>query len=414
MWPTSVTIAGADVPLDVVLADCVIRQGRVSIDDGPVASSTQLRLENVTRAYSRAFTVGVSLAVLVDDAPRFTGTITDAELDDDVLTVIGVGVLATLSRYLIGAGDWPSELWSDRVRRAFAEAGIPELLALESDGDFDPLLVARLGTIDAPLEPVTLYDYVQTLANDVGAAVVDTPDGRILVQVIGSRQPSTVVEWQQVPRTLAWTAALGTWQDATDLANIVPDYPSGASEIDSSDVLYVPAWAQELTLENETTVTLGDGETTSTATNAPSVEAFGSYPAAITTELALAADGERRAGDRVERRGFPRWTIPAVTLLRGYELRVGRQVILTDFPPSSPFATWSPVVEGWTDTISGDDWTTELAVSDPQLSGLLLVWQNVPPALAWLAVPVSVRWLDATELSDLYPSLLREELAHAL
>lgn len=403
MWITAVVLNGVALELDDVIADAVIRQGHAAIDESGNASAAQLRLEGITRAYSRPFMVGVPLVITADGAPRFTGTVTDAELDDDVLTLIGAGVLSTLVRYTVGAVDWPAETWSVRVLRCFAEAGLSPLLVLEYDAAFDPLLVARLA------DPVTLDQYLAELSDDVGAVIFDTPDGHVLVQQLSSRQPAATLVWRQVPRATTWADATGTWATATTLHAVDPSYPPGViGELDPADVLYVPPWVQALELENQTSVELGDQATVVTATDPSSVAAFGPYPGpTISTELSLPADGTTRAGQRVARRSTPRWSIPAVTILRGVELALGRQLIISGFPASSPFETWAPVVEGWTDTIQGALWNIDVTVSDPALSGLVLVWSTVPAGLTWAEVVPTCRWLDATRLDALYP-LTRE------
>jgi hypothetical protein len=409
VWVSSVSIGGVELELEDVLADVVIRHGRGSYDEPPTASTVQLRLRGVDRELSGPFTVGVPIVVSIDEGvPRFTGTVTDAALDDDELTVIGAGPLSTLSRYTIGADPWPAERWHERVLRAFSEAGVPELVALEFVSDWDPELAAR-GSAEAPPDPVTLLDYLTLLADDLGAAIVDTPDGHVLVQELSARAQTATLTWETTPPTISWTDGACTWEDATSLGALDPSYPvRGALVVDPADVLYVPAWEQTLDVENETTVGYGD-QLTVTVDEPASAALYGPLSGSLSTQLEHVADATTRAQERVGRLAFPRWIITAAHLLRGYpELAIGQPVELSDFPPSSPFESWRPILEGWTDTIDGELWTTDLALSDPLLSGVVLLWVTTPLELAWEDADPACDWKDATSVDALTPARTKE------
>lgn len=569
MWVDRLTIDGRELELEDVLADVVVRHGRTGAYDAVNAATAQVTLLGLARSDTAGFHVGVPLSIAAGGAPRFVGTVTDATLDDDELTVIAAGPLSTLSRYKIGAGAWPAERWSDRVTRAFAEAGVPELLLLQYDDGWDPLVVARGDDPEQPPATVTLLDYLATLADDVAAAIADTPDGRVLVQQLTYRTMSGVLTWATAPG--AWADAvvdtdrlvvdtfetLDAWEGWTDgrqtleldstvelgasppaakvtqlVAGAFPFFglyfwpdppaivpgrryrlrarllapagqpstyfgvdlynnvagdvyvdglyyyfePTGAPQtlaltftapagafnvspgfyiddagivgatmsvddvelvevlpvswadagelgagplpvlvVDPADVLYVPAWEQALAVENETTVTFGDQESVTVAEPA-SVDRFGSVPGGVATELLELVDAERRATERVRRLAWPRWVITSAPLLRGHPLTIGQVVELSGFPPSSPHASWRPLLEGWTDTIRGEDWNIELALSDAQLSGVQLMWVEIPAELAWSAVAPACSWKDAVTLDALYPPLhfvAREELSYA-
>ena len=420
MWVASVTIDGATIPLGDVLAALVIRHGVAGVDDAPTASSLQLVLKGMGRSYASTFRVGVPIVITTDDgAPRFTGTVTDASLDDELLTIVGIGALASTSRWTIGTGDWPAEIWTERVHRVFGEAGIPELLQLYGDSNFDPVLAARTADPDVTL---TLLDYLRTLADEVGAIVADAPDGRIIVQQLTGRLMAGGLTWELTPADLAWNEAAPacTWEQATSLAALAPGHPDvlAALVIDPDDCLYVPTWVQELALENSIVVTYAGG---TVAHDEPaSIDVYGPYPGTLQTTLVATADAETRAAQRVDRRSFPRWVIPAVELLSGHpDVELGCTVQLSGFPTGSPYATWTGVLEGWTDQLDGADaanpagsWVMSLALSDPYYSGVVLKWLDVPVSLAWTGVEPACRWTDATSLDALNPTLT-EVLTHA-
>lgn len=372
-WPTRVILAGVDQPLAEVLADTVIRHGRGDVFDPPIASSCQLTFLGVTRAESKPFRIGGALQVIatiagVGNVPRFTGDITDAALEDDRLTVVAVGRLARLSRYLIGAGAWPAETWSARVTRAFTEAGLASLLTLQVGG-FNPQLAARPGAA------ITLADYLLLLSVDVGAAIVDTPDGHVLVQATDARTTA------------------------------------GALTVDPHDVRYTPAWTQSPTVVNQVTVEYDGG--TVTASDSSSAGLYGPVPETLTTELDFDTDAQLRANQYLARRAYARWQLPATDLLEAYPVSVGTAVQLSALPASAPYPAYAPVVEGWAEQINGPDWTMQLALSDPLISGLVLTWAQVPVTAAyrWNTIDQTVPWRDAITLDDLLPTVLELEEA---
>lgn len=370
LWPDSVLVDGIAIALDSVDADVTIHAGRDDITAEPTASTCQLTLRDVPQHFVHGFRTGVPLVVTVRDgagasSPRFTGLVTDATLDDDDLTAIAAGRLSTFYRYPIGAGAWPVEAWTARVARIFAEAGLSSLLVLEPDPGFDPQLAAR---DPETAGPTTLGDYLAFLAPMLGAAVADLPDGRVLVQTIGSRTLEDVVE------------------------------------LDPADVAFVPQWLQTLPVGNVVTVTYQADQGASVTVDDPtSVDIYGERERRIDTAFANEADAAHWAAQALARGAFAHWNIPSAPVLRGLELDVGRPVELSGMPASSPFEPWTPIVEGWLDTLSGSAWTMALSLSDPLASGLLLPWNTVPAEYLWNTVNPSTAWRDALTLDDLAP-----------
>lgn len=305
LWPDTVKIEGATIPLAEVLADLVIHHGRTDISDEPTATTCQLTLLGVDQALIAGFEVGQALEVTVKDGagpsvPRFTGRITDARLDGDLLTVIGAGRVSILRNYPIGlAGVWPVETWSARVTRIFTEAGLEDLLDLERDPAFDPPLAARDSVTAGP---TTLGDYLAFLAPMVGALVADRLDGRILVQAIGAR-------------TLDASYAL-----------------------DPAIVAYAPVWVEELPRGNIVTVRYtGDQSESVTVTDTASVLLYGDRPETIDTSIVSASDATARATQRLGRSAFSHWNIPEAPVLQGLDLQIGIPIVLDGMPASAPF-----------------------------------------------------------------------------
>ena len=370
LWPYTVELDGVSIPLADILADVTIHHGRADVSDEPTAATAQLTFHDVVKEFVEAFTLGGALELtardgLGDPFPRFTGRITDARLDVDELTVIAAGPLSTLRGYPIGAGDYPEETWSARIARAFADAGLESLLELEHDPAFNPILAARTA---ATAGPTTLGDYLTFLLPTVGAGAADLPDGQILVQAVGARSLDDLYE------------------------------------LDPADVTYAPAWVEELPRGNIVTVRYhADQGASVTVTEPSSIAIYGDRAETIDTALRDTADATYRANLRLGRGAFSHWNILEAPVLRGLELSLGAPILLSSMPPASPFEPWTPILEGWTDTITGDDWTMTLALSDPLVSGLTVPWVAVPlePAYHWDTVDEETDWTEALTLEAL-------------
>ena len=374
LWPDSIVLDGQAIPLDSVLASVSIHHGRTEIFSEPAATTCQIAIRNVSRIFVQNVHVGAELAVTaLEDGtgspiPRFTGTITDANLDVDLLTIIAAGRLSTLAEYPIGlAGIWPVEPWSARVTRCFQEAGLDAFLDLRPDPDFDPPLAAR---DSATAGPTTLGDYLTFLAPMIGAAVCDGLDGSILVQAIGSRHLTAPVA------------------------------------ITPADVSFAPIWTQILPLANIVTVQYqGDQGASVTAQDEGSIALYDrERRQTIATSFNAQADAQSRADVYLRRSAYAHWNILEGPMIRGLDLQVGEAVTLSELPPAAPYDPWTPIVEGWTDQIDGASWTQLLALSDPALSGLVtLAWQDVPLPYLWNTINPATEWREALVLDSLEP-----------
>ena len=362
---TTITLDG--VPLDFagVLADVTIRHGRAGYFDTASPSTCTLQLLGVDRAMTRPFKLGSLLVVNsgAPPAPRFTGRLTDATLELDALTVTAVGALRTLSGYTVGTAAYAEEQWSARVIHAFTDAGLFPILAL-STGLFDPVLVAR------PAEPVALGTYLDELAAMLEAAVADAPNGNIIVQASGARTLSSLYH------------------------------------LDPAEVAYAPSWEERLPAANIVTVSYGDPSASLSVVEeaARSPALWAPSPAPIAPTFRALPDAQPLGRTRLARTAYAHWPVTAAPLLVGRRLAIGQALELSLLPPAAPFDPWTPVLEGWTDTITsnGDEltWTMELELSDPLASGLALPWNAVPPEVKWNTVDPTLAWRDALVLSD--------------
>jgi hypothetical protein len=295
--------------------------------------------------------------------PRFRGRVTDAALEpaDATLSLLAVSTLARISGREVGAVEWPSETWTARVARIFAEVGATAELVLEAPSS-DPLLVAR------PADPLAFAAALGELAESVPAAIADRPDGRVLVQAIASRQ---------------------------GLAEL---------ELDPDAVLYAPEWVQADDVRNVVKVAWSGGEY---AVEEPaSIAALEERaPLSLSTWLELEPDAISRAILELTRRSWPEWAIEAAELLElELELGVGRAIALEPLPASAPAERVVALLEGWEDHVEpGSDgeleWAMRLSLSHPRLSGYGGAWQDVAPAETWATVDAAVTWAETEDLT---------------
>jgi hypothetical protein len=328
-----VKIAGKPVAFDHVLSSLTSRHGRAAVDDGPLSSSASLQLIDVDRQrFTAGFRVGVALEVTATDGPLFTGHVTDANLTGTDLQLTGIGPLGLLARFPI-LGAFPAQKWSERVGELFSRAGRISSLVLEV-GSRDPMLVAL------PSDARNFGRMLVDLSTDNAAAIADTPDGRVLVQAVDSR----------------------------------PGTPP--MELPPQTVLYAPSWAMIDDVENEVTVTYG-ADVQLVESDARSVAVFGPRPSTVQTVIASRVDAQAVALERLNRRSFPDWTVSGATVLARLPAKLGTPVTLGPLPASAPTPTYQGVIEGWTLQLTGRDWSTVLALSDPRLSGIGLRWQDL-------------------------------------
>jgi hypothetical protein len=341
-----VAIDGVDLALGDVFAAVTIRHGRGSVDDGPLGSTATLSLVGVDRAFTSAFVVGATLELDTTGAvPRFRGRITDANLntsdpDESALSILAVSSLARISGRKIGAGAWPSEPWSDRVERAFTEAGELALLVLEV-GAQDPTLAARAA------EETTLADVLSTLAQTNPAAIADLPNGDILVQAVDSRQGADPIE------------------------------------LDPLLVVHAPEWTQTDDVQNVVRVAWDGGEVEQQ--DAASIAAFEERaPLTLTTELTTSDAANARAIRELTRRSTPLWTVERAELLElDTTLAIGSPILIGELPAAAPAESVLALLEGWEDHVEGDEWSMLLSLSHQRLSGYGLAWEDVPATVSW-------------------------------
>jgi hypothetical protein len=353
------------VPLAEVLADITIRHGRREPDDSPTSSTMQLTLTAWAAPIVRC---GQDVRLEVNAAPRFVGQVSDLAVSFPGgvprLELTAASSLARIARRKIGYGDWPAELWQDRASRIMAEAGWTAY-QVDAPPASDQVMMAARGAGET-----TVNAMLEDLATTGAACICDMPDGSILLQPLSARH-AAAVSLELAPELVAFAPE---WRQALDVVNLAV-------------VAYGP---------------LEDSATTSTR-NAQSVNTYGERSTELATTFATSVDADTRGLQLVTRLAAPRWLVDRVTLLGlPTGLRTGMLVTLVELPPGSPVgSSFGAALEGWAERLVGDEWTTELALSDPARSGLTLAWESAPPELAWQDVDPACEWQQAYSADDL-------------
>jgi len=366
---SSVSIDGVALPLDNVAADITIRHGRGSYYDATTPSTAQVTLVGVTRAFVQAISLSRPLVIKyrVDggpEKPRFTGRTTDAAVDGDQVTLIAVGRLSTLDSYTVGTAAYVAQGLRGRVSTVFNEAGLLAYLDYPLAGlapNLNPRAVA----------PVSLAEYLDGLLAIGQAQATDAPDGTIRFDAGKSRDANS--------------------------PTVIP----------GSDVEYVPGWAKVLPGANKAVIGYGTAspQATSTVADPAAATLYGERLfQANPSEISNKSDADILAQSVVSQQKDPRWTTPGLTLLHGYELRVGQALKISGLPAPAPYSVWTAFVEGWQDTISSDGehvtWRMDVALSDTGLSGEVahVVWSDLPATDHWDTINPTVTWANADNL----------------
>lgn len=210
---------------------------------------------------------------------------------------------------------------------------------------------------------------------------------------------------------------IGSISDTSDLSvgMAVPEPPGDLQpgtvvvDIDASSVtIDKPAvgtnvGAFRFTAPASSVLTFGTESAYVTHRDEASISRYGERPVSVDTAFVDVLDADRRATERLQRAALPAWVIPAAPIVRGLELRVGYPVVISGMPASSPSTDWLAILEGWSEQIAGEEWTMELALSDPLLSGYFFSWSTIPPEWAWNELDPTASWYEAQSLEAIIP-----------
>lgn len=284
------------------------------------------------------------LGLTDDDAARFTGEITDVQIDpaSKTWTVIGVGTLAREGRQTLDMVAAGTQTAHDRAAAVLAA------------------VTANVGTVDADESLLAGPDDLAT-ASQLLDQVTDSTFGLTVQQLDGS------VDWH------------------------APEHRRGAAPavtLTPAEILSALTWAQHIgSVINIAKISYVGGDYT--ATDHASAELRGEYPSSLSTVLLDPGEARGLGSSIVGRFGSPSWDLPVlqVDLTRTVDaanlpallaLRFGDRLTIDDLPDDGPITgDFDFFLEGITETAVRGAWRFALAISDPALSGISLRWMDV-------------------------------------
>ena len=382
-----------------------IRHGRADARRRPdrLHAATD-RCSEVDRGFSSGFRVGVPLVVDADGAPRFTGTVTDAALDDDELT-----------RHRRRPARDPLPLLGRRRRLAGGGLESPRRARLRRGRPRELLLLRVRRRTSTPSSwratPATRSTSTATSASSPRRRRRDRrhpgrphPRPGALERAHRLEPSSPGTPYRRLARLERGRPGLllGGGDDAA--ARSTPRRRRPCLTVDPADVAYVPVWEMVDAVENVTTVGYGDRPRASPSTSRPRSRSTASGPAASTRRSPASPTPRGARPSASAGAPSPAGSSPASLASRGYPLRVGQVVELSELPAelarSRPGGRCSRAGRTRSPATSG---RCELAVSDPLLSGVVLLWATTPAELAWNEVDPATSWNEATSLDALTP-----------
>ena len=402
---TSITVAGSSIDLANVELSVIIYHRRNDIASTPAASTAQLSML-ITGQPSVPIGLANSINIQAYDVDRFTGTITDLQLEHlyavdgtpmTFLTMLAVGSLSLLGSRYAGDAGFPSESLSDRLDAILSGSGLTYTL----DADAGITLNAY------PAGHYTLDQLLLELGTWTGGTMYDAPDGRIWWESY-TRRGLTYSNATWDDELYAWSNTAGTWDNQLKAGS------AGTVVLPADAVTWSPSWdASQSLILNDVTVTYGtaDPQASQNVQDAASITRYGLRALTVETGLANSADASTRAQTIITSQSQERWQLGKVEVLvdeltpakrtEVLALLAGGRVVVPALPQPAPIDEFYGVVEGWGETYTADGHRLVLSLSDPRFSSAMCSWAEVPPAATWGSVPAPITWADVVVPSDL-------------
>lgn len=400
---TQITIAGTVIDLDTVAYALEYNHGRSTVTDGGSASSASGLIWTTTATFPPMGNVGDEITIDVEDRRQFTGRITDARLthpaaDVAALAFTAAGALAAAGGIRIAAATWPAENAWSRAARIFDASGLGYRL---QGGTHAQIMGDDIAATD-------VLSLIGKLADDTGAALMDTPDGDLWLQYLDVRAFGTDPGiWRDAEGN--WAAQTLTWADYATPPALALVIPAGA-------IGFEPEWQTSLgSVINSVAIGYGAAGADYVDTDPESIARYGFRHYGTDTMLADQASAAARGALVLSRQSRPSWALGGVTVyleVLDYATRaavaalmVGDRVTLETFPQPSPTTPAFLMVEGWSDSHqSGSGWTRTLALSDPRASFAVLTWQGLAgDPRAWNGISPTAAWESILTPANLNP-----------
>jgi hypothetical protein len=390
------TVAGLPLDSGQVLATCTVIHGRRSFGEGGQPSSATITVEYPPGAMP-VWQSGDTLELMSDDGPLFSGRIVSRNLthtpDRGLFQMTAAGALAALGVRRVGDAPWPLETGTARATRILTAAAVPYKVVTHTD----------LWVLPRDVDAQPAAGLLDELTAATGAAVFDTPTGVVVYQPLQSRsrirpwmwRDFTTETWDVTDPALTWDAAPPTVADWISTSSQMPVV------LPADTVVWEPEWtSQEGAVINHVRIGYGVAEEEQDAVeleDSASILQHGRRYLYEGTPLATAGDATTRATRILTTQAAERWEIGDVQVsladlpggLRAevVGLLCGDQVVLQGMPQPAPAIDWSAILEGWTYTHTGSGGTVveqmSLALSDPLLSLMVMVWNDYPALFVW-------------------------------
>lgn len=404
---SSITIGGLSVALKDIEYAIQITHGRSNVTDSPNASTASLTFIGRELVMPK---IGVAQTINIKayGKDRFTGRITDltvSHIEDGFarISLQAIGKVSRLGTKTVGFGTFPQENAHGRGLSIMQLSGEDYTIA----GGYDMELRSF------PANDENILQLLSEIADDAGAAVVDTPDGKILVQFYDSRGANDYYEKWEDQGAIKWNEQIGRWIDQQEIS------PSAGIplQLDSDTVIYEPIWrTNSAAVINKVVLGYGVGSNYTVQDTASQTD-YGLRTLSRDTELNDLPSATLRAGQLLNRQSQPRWSMGSVeiwmenvtdTIKRDKLLALlcGNRVQIDSLPRPAPYETWVGVVEGWGETYTGyqDGEGTHrltLALSDPFASYAGITWNAVPITYKYNTINSTVIWANAITQQNL-------------
>jgi hypothetical protein len=313
--------------------------------------------------------------------------------DRGLFQMTAAGALAALGVRRVGDAPWPLETGTARATRILAAAAVPYKVVTHTD----------LWVLPRDVDAQPAAGLLDELTAATGAAVFDTPTGVVVYQPLQSRsrirpwmwRDFTTETWDVTDPALTWDAAPPTVADWISTSSQMPVV------LPAETVVWEPEWtSQEGAVINHVRIGYGVAEEEQDAVeleDSASILQHGRRYLYEGTPLATAGDATTRATRILTTQAAERWEIgdvqvsladlPAGLRAEVVGLLCGDQVVLQGMPQPAPAIDWSAILEGWTYTHTGSGGTVveqmSLALSDPLLSLMVMVWNDYPALFVW-------------------------------
>ncbi len=404
LWnPTwSILIDGVEYK-DVTLANLTIQSGRTDIYSQAVAGYLNITLIELN---GESFEAGInsSITVFVNDGsavPIFGGSITD------IITTVDSagtgGITQSISIVALGA--------LSRLPKVLTEGVLPkELDGLQIYDILEGILYGAWNEVPAALTWAA-YDPATTWANAQNSGLGTIDEGNYEL----TARSSDVTDAYSLVAALA-TSGLGylyedaqgriSYADSTHRGIYLSTY--GYVDLSANDAFSsgLQTAVRAGDVRNNITVTYKNGQQAS-ASDATSIQTYGSLAQNIQTSLENSIDAEAQADFYLALRSYPRANFNQITFpLESTELSdtdrdallnvfMGMPVNISDLPINMG-SSFQGFVEGWQFSAGYNTLALSLYLTPVAYSLEAFRWNNVPAVERWNTIEPTLDWLNAT------------------